>query len=516
MNREVVAVIEIGSSAIRMTIAEIFEGKYKILEELRQTVRIGKDIFIRGQISRETINEAVQILKKYKKLIDEYRVVKIRSVATSAVRDSSNIDIFLDNIRTFTGIDVEILSPTKRSEFIFRALTKTLETEEKTGKEEYQGIIDVNTGQVEITVFDTNCIIFSRSLPLSALKIKQIFNKKYQTEENFINYLKVMIEHEFMNLKKDIPILKINKLYGIGPELENLSLTLNKTDIKLPHINKKELERICSKMYNYSQEEIIHKLKVPHDLAETFYPINMMFLKIMDFFECDSIYIPKVSMRDGIMQDMVGVVDEKLFFNKLEIQLKNNAINIGRSLNFDEKHAIKVMEMALKIFDQTKEIHHLGNMERAYLLVAAVLHDIGSSISYRLHHKHSLYIIRAKEFFYIDETDKNIIANIARYHRRSMPKTTHPDYMVLSHKNKMIVMKLAAILRLADGLDNTHLQLVENVELRIENNIIQVKAIVVSELLAEAYAFDAKKELFEDFFGFELHLEIEKKIYGNK
>lgn len=514
---ERMAAIDIGSSAIRMTIVEIANDNIEILEELRQPVRLGKDSFNKGKILRPTIDESIQILKKYKSLCDQYKVKNIKAVATTAVRESSNFDIFLDNILTNTNINVDLLSSQKETELIYKAISEKIKSIKDFKKESYHSIIEIGSGSVEISILKDMFIIFSRTLPLGTLKMKQIFAKATNIEENFLNYLKIMVEHELRNLKREVPVSNVEFFYGISSELEYMFLLINKNesetkdykDNKIKYIEIKKLEALCNKIQNYSEEELIHKLNVSYDMAETFYPSGMMFLKIANFLNCDKIYLPDVSLRDGLIYDFITKKD-KDFFNHLERQLEINAINIGRSFNFDENHALKVRDIALKLFEKTKFIHQLGKIEKCYLMVASLLHDIGSVISTSSHHKHSLYIIKNKNFFYFNENQTKIIANIARYHRRSMPKPTHEDYMALSTKDRMIVMKLAAILRIADSLDNTHLQLVSDVDFVKEDEEFYIFLYVKDQIFAELYSFKYKKDLFEMFFGIKLKLKIKK------
>ena len=126
MDKNRVAAIDIGSRAIRMTIAEVVNDKIEILEEVSLSVRLGKDSFDKGRILRPTIDESIQILRKYKNLCEEYKVDRIRAVATTAVREATNFDIFLDNILTNTGISVEILSITKETELIYKAISEKI------------------------------------------------------------------------------------------------------------------------------------------------------------------------------------------------------------------------------------------------------------------------------------------------------------------------------------------------------------------------------------------------------
>lgn len=504
-----VAAIDIGSRSIRMTIAQISGGELEVLDELQQAVRLGKDSFYKGKISRTTIDESITILNRFKKICTEYRVTKIRAVTTTAVREASNVDIFVDNIRTFTGIELEILTPSKESEYIYRTLSRGLK--EKSSANEQNAIIEVGSGSVELTIFNRDFIIFSTSLPLGALKLKQTFSRAQNSAENFRTYLKSIIEHELRNLKRTFNLGKIKSVYGIGSELEVIKELINSERGKEgASIDLQQIKDIYSRAKNYSDEEIVHKLKVSHDLAETFYPALLIFLQLTDLLQAERVFIPKMSLKRCIIADMMGSLNNRNFFNKLQKQLKQNAIELGERFSFDRKHAEKVLELSIKIFDLTRDIHRMGNLEKCYLVLAAMLHDIGLAISNSSHHKHSQYIIKAQEFFYFNETQKNIIANIARYHRRSSPKTTHPDYVALCHKDRMTVMKLASILRLGESLDNSHLQLVKDIKLESHGNRATITAMVEDEIFAETNSFKSKKELFVEFFGYTLKLKVKK------
>jgi exopolyphosphatase/guanosine-5'-triphosphate,3'-diphosphate pyrophosphatase len=508
MQNERVAAIDIGSKAIRMTIAQVGENDLEILDEVRHQVNLGRDSFEYGKLLRPSMNDAISLLKKYKTLCDEYKVSRLTAVATTAVREASNFDIFIDNIRTLTGLDVTILTPSRETEYIFKALKKNVLPikDTKSNSNDLYGIIDIGAGSTEITLFNQDNIIYSQELPLGALKMKQIFNKGFKDDENFSRYLDVMVEHEIQNLKRNINTKQVTRVYGIASELEAISRLINQKSEDLPPVNIKELDKLCKKIESYSEDEIIHKLDIPYDMAETIYPLTFMFLKLIEMFHCDKIFIPKVTLRDGILLDFLHEYNPVKYYKWLESQLRINAINIGRSLNFDEKHATHVTKLALQIFDQIPEVHHLGPLHRCYLLVAALLHDLGSSLSNRAHHKHSLYIIKAQDMFRFEAKEINIIANVARYHRKSMPKPSHADFDILNHNEKMIVMKLSAILRIADSLDNTHLQLVKEVTLVREKKRFVLKPDIDDRMFVENYSFKNKRDLFEEVFGLPIKL----------
>ena len=436
-------------------------------------------------------------------------------MATTAVRESSNSDMFIDNINRNTGINVNIISASKESEYIYQGLSQIIaNTNEPVQENEEWAIIEIGSGNLEITLLEGNCILYVRSLPLGILKNKQIFLREINNpEENFLNYLKVTITHELQNLKRSIPANKIKRLFALGSEVNYLPALLTSEETELPLMKKTQFKRFYSRIKNFSEEELYHKIKIPHDMTETFIPACLILINILDFFNCKEFIIPKISLADGIINSHYYARENKDQMKNLEKQLKLNVLNFGRSLKFDEKHALKVTDLALKIFDQTKEIHMLGDLERCYLLVACLLHDIGSCISFRAHHKHSLYIIKSLHFFSLNTDEINIIANTARYHRKSAPKNSHADFTALNQKDRMTVYKLSAILRIADSLDNTHLQLIEDIKIHVQKERIIIYAYVSEKFFTELFSFRYKKELFEEFFGLPINLE---KIRINK
>jgi exopolyphosphatase/guanosine-5'-triphosphate,3'-diphosphate pyrophosphatase len=501
------AAINLGSESICMSIAELQkDGSVETIDEARQPSLLGKDSFYNGKISRETINACIRTLSQYKKLCKEYGVDEISVVAGTAVKESVNADILIDNIATATGLNVQIFSSNSQTEYVHRTLVKKLNDKDYNN---YRCIAEIGAGNVVITIFDRDFILYSTTLPIGALRAKQFFSQEEcNQEEGFAKYLRFIVEHELRAMVKLIPVKKIIRIYGIGEELEQLSHVL-----KISHqedftrIEKKQLEEICHQAEKYSTDEIIHRMNVSDDLAENFYPICNIFLSIINFLECEEIFIPDFTFKDCIVSQAADKYCDVNDKSLLEKQIIINSQNIGRTFNYDESHALKVLELSIKLFDQTESLHQLGSHEKCLLMAAAILHDIGLAISNRSHHKHSQYIVSTQNFFYYSDEDRQIIANIVRYHRKTFPKLTHSDYSSLSHKSKMTVCKLSAILRIADSLDNNHRQLVEDLNVTIKKKSINIDIKTKDSIPIEEYSFNNKKDLFEDFFGLRVVLK---------
>ncbi|MFO8174306.1 MAG: HD domain-containing protein [Longimicrobiales bacterium] len=183
-----------------------------------------------------------------------------------------------------------------------------------------------------------------------------------------------------------------------------------------------------------------------------------------------------------------------------EEQLTKAAMSLGRRFMFDEAHGLQVARLALSLFDQLRGLHGLEDDDRKLLLAAAILHDIGSFISRKKHHKHSLYIIKRSELPGLSPAEMLMVGNISRYHRRNIPRSNHVDFMRLSDSQRDRTTRLAALLRVADALDRAHLQNVESVEAELGSDEVTLKLESDEDCLLERWALAQKKTLFEKVF----------------
>ena len=173
---------------------------------------------------------------------------------------------------------------------------------------------------------------------------------------------------------------------------------------------------------------------------------------------------------------------------------------IGAKYSYDEAHANTVAKLSLDLFDKTKKLHRLGDENKLLLEAAAQLHDIGQFVNYAAHHKHSYYLIKASPIMGLQPGQAELIANISRYHRKAMPKATHENFRLLDLREKSLVCKLAAILRVADAMDHNHTGGVQAFRLQFKRPHFAVKMIGQGDLLLERWALLKKCDLFEKVF----------------
>jgi exopolyphosphatase/guanosine-5'-triphosphate,3'-diphosphate pyrophosphatase len=188
-------------------------------------------------------------------------------------------------------------------------------------------------------------------------------------------------------------------------------------------------------------------------------------------------------------------------------QVLASALQIGRKYMFDEQHGLTVARYAAQLFDETRSLHNLSIEYRTLLEVAALLHDVGTFISATDHHKHTFYLLTATPVIGLSKQQNLLVANIARYHRKSMPKVSHEAYAMLSTKERVIVSKLAALLRLADAMDNEHESRVQSFEVEIKKPRFIMRLKGEGDLLLEKWALMKKASMFEQVFNFRFSVD---------
>jgi uncharacterized protein (DUF924 family) len=184
----------------------------------------------------------------------------------------------------------------------------------------------------------------------------------------------------------------------------------------------------------------------------------------------------------------------------------SSAQELAKKYKTDHRHAEHVAMFAQQIFRELRHLHNLEPKHELLLRVAAILHEVGMFVNAREHHKHSMYLILNTELFGISTEDRIIVALLARYHRRYNPESNHPHFSELSREERMVVFKLAAILRIADCLDRSHSQRIKTIHLRPKGDRLSILTPGVEDTTIEQLAIHSKCDLFREIFGFEVLL----------
>lgn len=501
--KEPIAVIEVGSSAIRMVIAEVGPKlAIRTLENLQKPIAFGKDVFNTGRLSHASIRESIEILDNFQSLLESYGVRRVQAIATSAVREAANKDNFLDQVFVRTGIDVEVIEGAEENRLDLIAVESALQ-----GRFEFNTknclIMEVGTGSTEIILTSKGQVSLTRTLLIGPLRLPDQSIAGKTDPATIQRSLKRRIHAVAEEFGREYNLAEINTFIAMGATMRFICRQLyEKKDDALSTLTQKEFSDALKTMSKMPAEEIAEKYGMPYSDAEALYASLLIYADFLSETKAESILVPMVSIRDGLLLELAQLVSG---YKRTDLsrQVIHSARNLAKKYKYDEPHAAAVTHVALKLFDLLQEDHDMSSRERLLLEISAILHDIGTFISPSNHHKHGYYLIEAADLFGLRKIDKDIVANVVRYHRRSAPKNTHIPYVSLPKPERSIVSKLAAILRVAEALDASHQQKCRDFTLEKDgDSCILWAPEEAGDLSLERQSLQKKSDMFTDVLGF--------------
>jgi exopolyphosphatase / guanosine-5'-triphosphate,3'-diphosphate pyrophosphatase len=491
-----IAAIDVGSNAIRLAIANVdTNGSYQPVYSVREPVRLGQDVFTKGTISPHTVDKLVERFIDFKQKLEEHAVSQVKAVGTSALREAMNRDLVLRSVNKATGIEISIIGGEEEARLIHLAVKSTINLKNKVAL-----LVDIGGGSVEVLLANDTTVLCTESYAMGSVRLLKILDEK-AGEERFNQLVTEYVDATQRRLEQEIGNQKIDVCVGTGGSIESIG-ELRK-ELLEKNSNQKvtveELKTLVKKLRAMTFEQRIQDLRLRPDRADVIVPAAIVLQKIVQQAGVDEVAIPGIGLKDGVLLELVNQIQdrEKRFHRD---QVIESARRLGKKYFFDEKHANTVAKLAVQIFDQTKPFHELDAEGRLILEVAALLHDVGHYVNVANHHKHTFYLIQSSAIIGLSQLQMDLVANVARYHRKSPPKLLHKPYEDLAPKHRLMISKLAAILRLADALDHEHASTVENVEVDYKRPRFMFRLKGKGDMLLEKWALVNKRDLFESVF----------------
>jgi len=503
----VLAAIDIGTNSIRLAVGQILEdGSLQILERLHRPVRLGQDTFRRGRLRAKTMSEAVSILREFRAAMEPYQVDRFRGVATSAVREASNGDTFLDRAWMATGLEISVISVAEESRLTVGAVSRVAEKLLASRKNAL--VVQVGGGNTVLNLLTQGRISTTQSLPIGAIRQQEILSVRSEPAAQAARLIRHHVSGALSTFSHLLPLKKIQTFVAMGADMRwAASRVVKKKDAEgLWRIPEKAFADLIADCQDLSADKLARKHGLSFLDAETLNPAMMIHRALLDATRAKIIIVPGVSMLDGLLGDLASGVSGNLDESVIQ-QTIESSLAILAKYGIEEKHALRVSELAVRLYDLFEKEHRLDRRHRLLLRVAAILHEIGTFVSSRAYHKHTLYLISNSEVFGLTQEELPIVANVARYHRRSRPKPSHPAYMQLDREKRMVVNKLAALLRVADSLDFGRTQQIDSDGLRVEGETLWVTVPRGADLTLEQRTLRGMSDVFRDIYGLEIRLE---------
>jgi exopolyphosphatase/guanosine-5'-triphosphate,3'-diphosphate pyrophosphatase len=502
---ELVAVLDMGASAIRLVVAEIGQDRsIRLIEEGSRGVLLGRDTFSSRAIRSPTIDAAVSALENFRRIIDGYGVRRVRAVATSAVREARNVDLFLDRIQRRTGIAFEIINEAEESRLLYLATRRALARRAPL-RGAWTLLTEVGGGSTSLTLLRRGQPDRSGVYALGAVRLRQQLGLRRLSHDVQLALLKRFIANVIAETRLEIPLRNVTYMVAIGGDVRFAAAQLleGATDDGVREIARDTFFAFCDEIERLDEEQLVDRFRLPAVEAETLVPSLLVYRALLSETAARRLVVSDASLRTGVLLDLAeprGALSTEEF----ERQVLASAEAVGHRYRFDRAHGRHVAMLATRVFDEFRDDHGLSGKERLLLQVAALLHDIGLYVSLRGHHRHSQYLLSVSQIFGLTDDETAIVSNIARYHRRGLPQRSHLPYVALDREDRLIVDKLAAILRLANALDAEHLQKVRDVRLvrRGRAWILQIDG--SGDLTMEQLAATARADMLTETFGREL------------
>ncbi len=512
-----VAVIDIGATAVRMAIAELGEeGTFHTLETLAQAVSLGKDTFRGGSIDLATTEECVRVLQVYRQKLDEYgftRPEQTHVVATSAVREARNRLSFLQRIYVATGFNVEPLDEAAVKRVTYLGVSPLLASEPRLA-ESNSLVVEVGGGSTEVLLVASGDVTFAHTFRLGSLRLRTTLEALHAPRSKVRAIMESQITRIVDQIRKHVPVDRSLVMIALGGDIRLATAELLPTwdGQSVATLSVAALRGFTEKIIVKSVDQILHRFPLAVPDAEALGPALLAYVNLARALQRDDILVSPINLRDGLIREMAAREEWTPNFTH---QILRAALDFGRRFGFDESHAQHVAELSRALFRALESEHQLGPRYEVLLSVAALLHDVGHAVNSRNHERHSMYLISNGDLFGLTQNDMMLVALAARYHRYSAPKLSHEGYASLDWKDRANVVKMAAMLRVADALDRTNTQRVKNIQCQREGDRWVISVPGADDLSSEQLAVQQKSVLFHEVFGMSVVIRNAPGVLGH-
>jgi exopolyphosphatase/guanosine-5'-triphosphate,3'-diphosphate pyrophosphatase len=461
-----IAAIDVGSNSVHIIVCRIRPDlSFEVIDREKDMIRLGAGSLARRALAPDAIALAMQTLSKFKRLAESHGVDEIVTAATSAVREADNGGDFLTAARRDVGLHVRVISGTEEARLIHLAAAYAVGIGQRRGV-----VLDIGGGSTEITLGTSARVETGRSFKLGVLRLTERFAKHDPMSKSDERRLVRQIRRETRSLVTAIRRRGFERVIGTSGTIQALGALAAHArgtagELRRVTVRASAISRLRERLVRMSLKE---RLAVPGldprraDLAA----VGATLLDtLLDDLGASEIMLSDYALREGLVLDYIARNAAHIRSAERYPDVRRRSVmELAERCGYRQPHAQQVARLALGLFDATRRRHALGRREREWLEYASLLHDIGIHISYEGHHKHSYYLIKHGDLRGFDPEEVEIMALVARYHRQGTPKRSHSGYGDLPRDRRQAVKLLGALVRLAEGLERSHSQVIGRVQ----------------------------------------------------
>ena len=473
-----IAAIDIGSNSIRQIVADVSSaGTIQVVDEMKAAPRLGAGLEASGALDPESMDRALEALTRMAALAHQLGAERIEVVATSAVRDAGNAPEFIERVRRECDLRIRVLEGEEEARLCFRSAVAHFDL--GVGR---TVVMDIGGGSLELAMSAEGIIERLASLPLGALRLSERF-----LANDGRKALKRLRRYVREEIRTHLPVRDWRgaQLIGSGGTFTNLAgiyLTrqgiFTARSVHAAQIPRSDVEHILDMLESMTPAERREVPGLNPERADIIVAGLAVAAEVMARVEARQLVVSRYGIREGLLLEAARVAP--VLADPGDAR-ERSVREFAERCHYEPMHAQQVQRLALRLFDAIGPRLGLEADDRRILADAALLHDVGYHISYERHHKHTYHLVLHAELLGMAPTEQVLVANVARYHRGAPPKKAQRNFGALEKSLRRRIRKLAAILRVADGLDRGHVSGVQEVRVRWTQRSLRITPVSADE-----------------------------------
>lgn len=493
MSKNLIGEILINTTTVELVIYNTSSNN--VIESVRKNMQGGSEIYDSGSIPFSVARRLSVIMQGYRQLMNDYDVQNVQVWASELFMQATNSEFIADQIKQTTGYMVKSLNNSQEVFFRNQAIRTNYPEFAKLAADQLY-IIGINSGRLDIGYYANDEFKFSRSVLLGPIRIAEALEEIESQIVDYPQFLTDFIGSKIADFAQVLPQLSPSEnLLVVGSEILNKFFIPGGETSKTISIS--EFEALKQELQHLSRQAIIDKFDLPAEIVRYVLPEVFLLEQAFKITQAQSITLISISSVDGLV------------FSRPDLKLPGDneiitsAESIADQYRVEYNHRHQVETFALHIFDQLKSVHHLGNRERLLLNVVCIVHDIGNFVNSFAHYVHSAKLIQSLDFYGLSDKEQAMVAMVAQFHSTKTPVAGSYQAEVerFNKKERLLIAKLTAILRIADALDDSRSQKIRAISLSLRENEVIITATTNINILLETWTFKQKSTFFMDVFG---------------
>ncbi|MEX0789281.1 MAG: Ppx/GppA phosphatase family protein [Actinomycetota bacterium] len=509
---EVLAAIDIGTNSFHLVVARVGgPNAIEVLAREKAMVRLGSGAGELKHLADEAVDRGIEALDRFRGVAEAYGA-PVTAVATSAVREARNQQVFLDRARAEAGVEVEVIAGFEEARLIHLGVLQAVAI-----FDQQLLLCDIGGGSTELLVGRRGETIAARSLKMGAIRLTQRFFGSDKPSSAAVDSCRRYVRANLAAFGRDVRTLGFEVAVGSSGTMATLcAMAGARNEMPVPKtwnnfvLTKGDLKAVVKSLIKASSPEARAKLPgMDPKRADIILAGALILEQVFEDLEVESMIYSDYALREWVLLDSWQRHHGGSLHHLSDLR-RRSVVHLAEQMEDDLVHSNHVAQLALSMFDQTLDLHRLGDDAREYLEAAALLCNLGLFLSHAGHHRHSYYIIRNSEHLTgFTNREIELIAQIARYHRKSVPGAKHPEFGELSKKDQHLVRCCAGLLRIAIGLDRTHGQKVLEVAVSARKSLtIQVVPRNGSDIGLELFSASQRSDLASESLGLPVELVV--------